>query len=72
MGKSSGHNENNCNEFPNFELLVFDEPPSKTKRIAYLSERELKGRETLGDKSLRHVAGTSRRNKSPCVTRLIS
>ena len=31
-----------------------------------------KGRDTLGDKSLRHVAGTSRRNKSPCVTRLIS
>ena len=31
-----------------------------------------KGRDTLGDKSLRHVAGTSRRNKPPCVTRLIS
>ena len=31
-----------------------------------------KGRDTLGDKSLRHVAGTSRRNNSPCVTGLIS
>ena len=41
MGKSSGHNENNSDEFPNFELLVFDEPPSKRERIANLSEREL-------------------------------
>ena len=30
-----------------------------------------KGRDTLGDKSLRHVAGTCRRNNSPRVTRLI-
>ena len=30
-----------------------------------------KGRDTLGDKSLRHVAGTCCRNNSPRVTRLI-
>ena len=33
-----------------------------------ITETSAEGR----DKSLRHVVGTSRRNKSPCVTRLIS
>ena len=35
MEKSSGHDENNSDEFLNFE------PPSKVKRFANLSEREL-------------------------------
>ena len=41
MEKSSGHDENNSDELPNFELNIFDEPPSKVKRFANLSEREL-------------------------------
>ena len=41
MEKSSGHEENNSDELPNFELNIFDESPSKVKRFANLSEREL-------------------------------
>ena len=38
MGKSSGYDENNSDEFPNFELNIFDEQLSKVKRFANLSE----------------------------------
>ena len=41
MKKSSGYDENNSDEFPNFELNIFDEPLSKVKRFANLSEREI-------------------------------
>ena len=41
MEKSSGYDENNSDEFPNFELNIFDEPQSKVKRFANLSEREI-------------------------------
>ena len=41
MEKSSGHDENNSDELPNFEFNIFDEPPSKVKRFANLSERKL-------------------------------
>ena len=34
MEKSSGYDENNSDEFPNFELNIFDETPSKVKRFA--------------------------------------
>ena len=37
----SGYDENNSDEFPNFELNIFDEPLSKVKRFANLSEREI-------------------------------
>ena len=41
MEKSSGYDENNSNEFPNFELNIFDDPLSKVIRFANLSEREI-------------------------------
>ena len=50
-----------------FEATTSAMPVQRQKQIL----KDSKGRDTLGDKSLRHVAGTSRRNNSPCLTRLI-
>ena len=41
MEKSSGYDKSNSDEFPNFELNIFDEPLSKVKRFANLSVREI-------------------------------
>ena len=41
MEKSSGYDEKNSDELPNFELNIFDEPLSKVKRFANLSQREI-------------------------------
>ena len=41
MEKFSGYDKNNSDEFPNFELNIFDEPLSKVKRFANLSKREI-------------------------------